>query len=310
MGYGRSGSTVLAMAIAAGHNGFSPVELSQLVPAIDAGHYCSCGEVASQCPFWTKVLNRWEALQPGLDLPRYGRLQERYERLTALPRLLAARKRPDIDLEYYASSTQALIRALHEVTGVSYIVDASKSPTRALLLAGIPEIDLTIVHLVRDCRAVAWSLSKEAKADPRSGVEREFRSVNIGRTVAAWSAHNLAGTVVATASRAKHVVVRYGDFVLNPEESLRAVAAVSGVEMAEAIQCVSSGNPISGAHVIAGNRLRMSGPQVIRPDFEWQSKLPVWKQLAIGMVTSPIAWLCGYSVWGSRGKTSGEASAH
>src|ERR1019366_1995765 len=50
-----------------------------------------------------------------------------------------------------------LYRAIRQVAGKSVVVDSSREASQALVLARIPDIDLKVLHLVRDSRAVAFS---------------------------------------------------------------------------------------------------------------------------------------------------------
>jgi len=60
-------------------------------------------------------------------------------------------------LTHYSEALEKLYQAIAEVTGKRLIVDSSKYPTYSYLLGLLPTIDLSIVHLVRDPRAVVHS---------------------------------------------------------------------------------------------------------------------------------------------------------
>jgi hypothetical protein len=55
--------------------------------------------------------------------------------------------------------TILLFTAVARVAGREGVVDSSKNPVQALALSRSTEIDLTILHLMRDARGVAWSFS-------------------------------------------------------------------------------------------------------------------------------------------------------
>ena len=46
------------------------------------------------------------------------------------------------------------------MSGKRVLVDSSKNPARALALTMLPDIDLHLLHLVRDPRGYAWSRVK------------------------------------------------------------------------------------------------------------------------------------------------------
>jgi hypothetical protein len=158
-GSGRSGSTILDRILGQLDGWFSVGELVNLWErGLIAGRKCGCGVPVPQCPLWTAVLSRAFGAPVGVDARRMALLGRQRVRPGSLPPLLAARGRtaaPDGD-EYRATLAR-LYRAVHDHTGCRVIVDSSKSPVYAELLATLPGADVSVVHLVRDPRASAYS---------------------------------------------------------------------------------------------------------------------------------------------------------
>ena len=75
-------------------------------------------------------------------------------------RMLASR------LAEYTLRLGKLYRAVQETTGSRVIVDSSKLPSYGYVLGMTPGVDLYVVHLVRDPRAIAYSwLRKKPQPD-------------------------------------------------------------------------------------------------------------------------------------------------
>ena len=69
-----------------------------------------------------------------------------------------------------AEDTAAALAALSQVTGAVAFVDTSKTPAYARKLSEVPGVDLYVLNLVRDPRAVACSWYKRKKS--LTGVRR------------------------------------------------------------------------------------------------------------------------------------------
>src|SRR4029079_12835833 len=61
------------------------------------------------------------------------------------------------DQTAFGAPTEALYSAVGEVAGTRRLVDSSKSPLYATFLRRLPNIDLRLVHIVRDPRATVYS---------------------------------------------------------------------------------------------------------------------------------------------------------
>ena len=79
--------------------------------------------------------------------------------LLAYPKFRSAQQQKNI--EAYRRILTKLYCAIQSVSGSQVIVDSSKGPRYAMLLNEIPEIDLRVVHLVRDSRGVVYSWQKK-----------------------------------------------------------------------------------------------------------------------------------------------------
>jgi len=177
-GWGRSGSTLLDRMLGQVSGVFSAGELRDIWQrGVVEDRLCGCGEAFHSCPVWRKVgetaFGGWDEL----DLPAVQRLRQRLDRPWSVPQLLASRVSPswDRDVAAYRAILARLYPAIAEVTGAQVIVDSSKIATFALLLRGIPDLDLRTVHLVRDPRGVVHSWRKAVRRDDGGGRDAMIR---------------------------------------------------------------------------------------------------------------------------------------
>src|SRR5207247_7429001 len=89
-----------------------------------------------------------------------------------------------------------LYRAMQEVSGARYLVDASKDPQHAYILRSNPAFDVRMVHLIRDSRAVAYSWRRVRERPEIFWELRLMPRYPAVRTAFAWSATN-AGSEIA-----------------------------------------------------------------------------------------------------------------
>jgi hypothetical protein len=273
-GYGRSGSTALAAILGNHPDVVSTGELCELPRSgWMADEYCACGERGNRCPFWSAVLQDWKASTSGADVARYVTLQDRLERFQRWPRQLRESLWRTQDFQTYLEYTRGLLGAIARVSGRSIIVDSSKGALRAQLLAQIPHVELSILHLVRDVRAVVWSLKKSYPKDERAGIARTYRGRPAVSTACRWLIANIGAGCVTRLHRARSMRIRYEDLVDRPTEIVEAIGGMVGLEMSPLRRAILHEEAISTGHMIAGNRLRMAGHIRLRGDFEWMTNL-------------------------------------
>src|SRR5262249_10508836 len=133
---------------------------------------CSCGTLFVKCPFWTWLIGALAERGFVYDLsdrrtmpafrvpgaPVADRVMRRAYGGPALERLrdVILRSWPGCPgrLDYLRGYTETFIDLVLRHYRASIFVDSSKDPVRIKYLSGIPSLDLRVVHLVRDGRAV------------------------------------------------------------------------------------------------------------------------------------------------------------
>ena len=153
---------------------------------------CGCERPFRDCSFWQAV---GEAGFGGWDrIPLHEILRLRYslDRPWSLPALPLGRLVNPIgaQIQAYTGTLQRLYAAIAEVSGASVIVDSSNLPSHAFLLRPMPGIDLRVIHLVRDSRAVAFSWRKHVEKRRSAGPSAALPRYDLGSSSLRWMLYN------------------------------------------------------------------------------------------------------------------------
>ncbi|MGH8583955.1 MAG: sulfotransferase family protein [Gammaproteobacteria bacterium] len=275
MGLWRSGSTVLDIVLGNHERIESVGELRNLpIVAWSGNGLCACGATANACTFWEAVRLRWEEKVGDGRVQELIALQDRYERMRSLPTLLCETLWSSPNFHRYAELVGALYSAIRDVSGKNVIVDSSKFPARAYALLRMPGIDVRLLHLVRDGRAVIWSCKRNPNTDLEGNVLDHNPSAVARNTVTQWLMINLACDILARLARGRAVRIRYEDFALDPSSVLGKIGEIAGLDLSRISEGLAHGQDMNVGHTIAGNRVRMQRTVRLAGDLEWRDKLP------------------------------------
>lgn len=275
-GQSYTGSTLLAFLLNAHPACASVGAASGLVPRADAATYrCSCGELLGECTFWKAVRASVEdqgvrfdplhkpwptayRVSPNRVLNVLGTRSLRNGLLNDGRDALVARVPPVRDRRAAITEANvALARAVCEHTGVGTFVDSSRDPLRPRYLAASPQLEVKVLHLVRDARGNVASILRHV---PGLGVEEAARR---------WYRANAeARRAIAALPPADCTVVRYEDLCADPQAESDRISDHVGVPRApvpEDFQAVE--------HHILGNEMRLGGAGQIRADERWREAL-------------------------------------
>jgi hypothetical protein len=309
-GLGRSGSTLLELILAQSPDVCAVGEVVHLWErALGADERCGCGERFTACPFWHRVGERAFGGWSAVDREEVLALKDRVDRTRHVPRL-ARRSLPQrqlADVRRYAELYTRIYRAAAEASGARVVVDSSKHASLAFALRWAEGLDLRVVHLVRDSRAVAYSWGKQVRRPEVVDGEDWMPTFSPFTVSKLWTAQNAAFHLLAT--RAAVMRLRYEDFTAEPAGTLRRVRGFAGLpDDPEALRILTDppASPVR-AHSIAGNPLRFSGgPLRVRRDEAWRAALPRRSRAVVSVATLPFRLRYGYL--GQRGSQSVEES--
>ncbi len=306
-GAGRSGSTLLDGLLGSAPGVCSVGELRQLWRlGYMEDTACGCGLAFSACPFWREVTARAFGGAP-IEAEARHESQRQLIRLRNAARLAwPSRLSPELRAEAEAwHATQArLFEAIAATAGADTIVDSTKNPMYGLLLASMPGVDLRVVHLVRDSRAVAYSWANRLKYEPGNEGRTPLFDLTSHRNAATWWTFANLGTELAPPLHRRYRRVYYEDFAREPARHMAALCRFAGIETVRPQEGTTDVFDLGEAphHSIGGNPVRFHrGGITIRADEEWRRKLPRRGRLEVTAFTLPLLLRYGYLV-GRRGR--------
>ena len=299
-GTGRSGSTLLERMLGQVPEAFPPGEVGHLWErGVLDDQRCGCGLPFLECPFWARVGNEafggWNDMgSTVLDLKRRVD-RHRYVPLMLWPRLS---RRYASDLAWFSEILIRLYRTIAQVSGSSVVIDSSKSSSYLLLLRRISDLDLRLVHLVRDSRGVAYSATKRVERPEVMRGQAYMPRYHPARSALEWDAYNSLFEIVR-ASGVPSLRLRYEDLLADPRHELMRVLALAGLGAGDAsLDFVGQGvASLQVTHTISGNPMRFeSGNVQLRLDQEWKTGLSMKHRRAVGLLTWPWMRRYGYGV--------------
>jgi hypothetical protein len=266
-GVGRSGSTLLGALLGQLDGFFYAGELAKIGRALANHEPCGCGESLATCPTWRAILRSAFPELEGLPEPSRLEIDVAEVRATGVlrQRLRSRSLFPaSVQLDRARTAFDAMLRAIPTVTGHSVVVDSSKLPGYGTFLQQTRGLELSVVHLVRDPRAV---LHSRLRTGARRGEALRPGPRTFGLV---WDIHN--ATIELGRRPGKYLRLRYEDLVAHPQAAVDRIANLVA-ERPRALPFVSTDTvDLVPTHSVAGNRARFqTGAVPIRLDDEWRS---------------------------------------
>lgn len=304
-GWCRSGSTIIGNILNESPGVFHVGELHFLwknAANMGANNLCGCGRMLTDCPFWSSILplGRPAGMPAGDFAAEVLRRQRSSVRTRHTWRVL----RNGLDGPDICGHADLMTRTYHAIaarTGAGVIVDTSKIPGEAALLARLDGVTPYFVHLVRDPRAVA-----ESWRHPKQYVYTMSASVS----TAYWHGFNLAVQAITRRYPARSMFLRFEDFIANPTGTIDQLLRFCGAD--------PGANPIRGRqaelgenHTVTGNPDRFRrGTAIVRDtDDAWRASLQRRAKLAAMALSWPLLRRYGYRLGSARGTAAGDPPA-
>jgi hypothetical protein len=293
--WSRSGSTLLDLMLGSIPGFVSAGEVRFLWDrGLLEGQLCGCGTPVPACPFWRAVLE--EAFGPGgPDPAEMLALRDRVDGLARLPWTAGPWRPPALarDLARFREVLGRLYRAIARVAQAGVVVDSSKYAAYGRVLAGTRGVDLRLVHLVRDSRAVAYSWTRTKRLLEVPYEERYMPVHPVWRSAAFWALENAALELLRPAAT-RAAVLRYDELTGRPAAALAETLRRLGLE-GEPAALASGRLPPKVNHTVAGNPIRIApGELAIRPDLEWRSRFPPGARRTVTALTWPLLLRYGF----------------
>jgi hypothetical protein len=296
-GMGRSGTTLLSNILGQAPGCLSVGELRYVWErGIGEDHRCGCGEPFSQCQFWTQIMARAFGGRPiaakSISEETYSRL-----RVRRLPIIMwrRCRGRPPVRPNPDDAVILRVYQALANTAGVKVIVDSSKLPAYALLLSSLPGVDLHVVHVIRDPRAIAFSWRRDKMTRDKDHDELMAR-LEIWRTALLWLLWSLLADRWWPSQQGRSVLVRYEDFIRDPPGTITRILDTVDIDTALPLVTTTSVT-LAPTHTVAGNPNRHdSGTVLLAADEQWKRAMPARHRWLVTAITWPGLRRFGYRV--------------
>lgn len=294
-GSGRSGSTLLERTLGEMPGFVNVGELIDLPRrTVSKGERCGCGSAFAECPFWSRVgemaFGGWESA-PLAELHQLQFRVARQRRMLRLAALPLAGEAFRADLAEYGAHYSRLYQAIAASSGASYVVDASKWPAQALALAKAG-LDVRVIHLIRDVRGVAYSLSKRQTRPQAAGGEA---GMMVRKPPVGGAARWVACQAEAELLRGPGVPVareRYEDFVRQPRQTVERALAKLGVPLPQPSHLAHIGDgsvTLGPSHGISGNPGRFrEGDITLAADTAWREKMGRRDKIMVTAIGLPL----------------------
>jgi hypothetical protein len=290
----HSGSTLVAMLLGAHPDVCTVGELKWTSMGDVSRYRCSCGTLITECPFWRDIST--ELGKRGIDFDiwnartdlRSGASDLQRRLLRPLHRGALAEWVRDAALQAtpgwrahvkgHQARNLALIETILARSGRRVIVDSSKIGLRLKYLLRIPSLDIRVIRIVRDGRAVSLTYTDPAtfadatKQDLKgggSGASRDHQRLSMAAAAREWRRSNEeAETILRQLPETQWMAVRYEDVCADPAGTLRRLAGFIGVDPA-AVRLDFR----SIEHHVVGNGMRLDTTSDIRLDERWRQTL-------------------------------------
>jgi hypothetical protein len=309
-GAGRSGSTLMERLLADVDGFFPAGELRWIWErGLGENQLCSCGQAFCSCPFWTSVFDHAFGGFDSPELRGMESLRRQVDRLRYLPRVgwTQGRRNPfDTRVEEFNGRITRLYSSILQVSGASVLVDSSKDPTYAYLLERNASLDLRLVHLVRDSRAVAYSWQR-IRVRPEILASTQYMPVFTPLHVAQiWTISNLL--IGHLRNRFPHAAfARYEDLV-GQQDYLATILQACHLD-SDSVTKPDDPSPKTPLwHTVSGNPMRFDrGPLNVKVDEEWRNRLDTRSFATVTSATIPLLLRYGYSPLRHPGRPSDRA---
>jgi hypothetical protein len=231
-GSGRSGSTLLSLLLSQDSRVFNLGQLRDLWRAFEIDAPCSCGQPLHHCAVYGRTVVDSAAMRSGCraffkdaarsadwsDARVRARLRQRHEA--------------------FLHGLHAVLVKIAAETAARHLVDSSKSPEMALAFSLLPDVDLYLLNLVRDPRAVACSWHRKKGSRKKGSLKALIRNARD------WTSRQRRLERWKPALGAGFLALRYEDMAGSPVDAVKIVAAWAGL-------------PVDAAMFLGSDRVRI-----------------------------------------------------
>jgi hypothetical protein len=312
----HSGSTLLAMLLGT-HPEICTIGELKFTSLGNVDRYlCSCQKEIKKCSFWSDVVQEMAKRGYPFDFSNAG--TDFHSGMSGYVRRLLRPLHRGRVLEWARDSALAfsptwrtrfpqvqklnsvLIESIYNLTGKRVIVDSSKVGLRLKFLLRNPTLDVKVIRLIRDGRAVAMTYTDPAgfadAFDPDlrgggMGGERESERLTMVRAAREWKRSNEeAEAALRNLDSSQWVEVQYETLCSETAGTLKKIFEFIGVNSDYKLPSFRSVD-----HHIIGNGMRLDSGDEIKLDERWRESLTESELEAFNLVAGELNRRFGYT---------------
>lgn len=300
LGYGRSGSTLIESHLQK-HINCTGIGEAKYYPerGVLKNEKCGCGQSFSNCNFWQEIHSSNEIKD--IDYKDLSELTDKYD--SSMWFLLNIFKQ-NKELNRYIMGHYSILKEIQSKIGKKTIIDSSKMPARIFWLYPKlkEEMNVKVLWITRDPRAVSWSCGRKIKRTESSNTRLDIKTKSSDKympqfgyfeSIFKWNLNTLISYIVIKTRLKNNVIhIKYEDFVENHERVIREVSYFLDKD-------TKDNNYITDEdfHSISGNPRRLSGKlNKIIPDKEWENQISSNKKFFGWLASFPGNFLTKYKI--------------
>ena len=297
-GWGRSGSTILGSVLGNCQNFFFGGELRNIWKlSLLNDRLCGCGVSLKECSFWKEVFDKGFGGIDNVDAKQIlKKIQISYYSRLAPIKFLPFGEQYFRSLALSLTEAEKLFLSIQEVANCKVIVDTTKSPLWGYLLSLMDNLDVYVIHLIRDPRGIAYSRQKKIiQPDKEKTIYLErFNSFDSSFK---WDMRNLVSEYLWKKNKNKYFMVRYEDFAREPKAVINKILNFISESNVSTPFISENEVELSTNHSVWGNPSRFkTGKVELKADDEWKSKLNNIDKFLSTACTFPLLSKYGYKI--------------
>ncbi len=310
----HSGSTLLSMLLNAHPKVVTAGELKAERFGDPDRYRCSCHELLKECTFWRAVADRMNSRGHNFSITdartHFGAMDSRWVRRLTRPLVREAFTERVRDLALSLSPSWRrglpemlrrsadLVHSIAEVAGADVVVESSKIGLRLKYLTQCEDLDIHVVRLIRDGRAVALTYMRPDEfADARdarlrgggTGVNLDTR-LSMDEAAREWRRSNEEAEALLGQLRGVQVIqVHYESLCNSPLDTVNQVFSEFGLHSLTSLEDFR----VLPHHVI-GNGMRLDTDNRVVLDDRWRSALAAPELSTFARVAGDLNSRYGY----------------
>ena len=293
-GFSRCGSTMLSNILGEIDGFFNAGELLYVWNRIlSRDGICGCGVHVCKCKVWSVVFDKALGAPIQVDCNEMIQMRDSEWQSIKIPLWMwipAAKSRLVSNVGKYLSNLGKLYSAIGSVLSGKVIIDSSKNPAYLYMLSLVPEVDLYIIHIIRDPRATAYSWLRKKVG---------FWQTSSWRTALSWNARNFMIDLLGRRFGKRYMRLSYEELVAHPRKVVKTVVDLVGEEQKSLTFIKDDEVELGLNHSVFGNPgiYYLTGAVKLRLDDEWKGSMGRRDKIITTTLTWPLMNRYGYSVF-------------